>query len=120
MNAGGDLRVFGDGAQQVLIRHPKSPSVLLPVLSLREEAVATSAPYFSARRWRGRTVSHLVDPRTRRSFTTAVSVSVQASLCSVADALTKVVLAAEDAPPVLAAFGARALVLSGVWAHRHS
>jgi FAD:protein FMN transferase len=112
VNAGGDLRVFGDGAQKVSVRHPGAPSTLLPVLELREEAVATSAPYFSVRRWRGRTVSHLVDPRTRRSFTTAVSVSVRASLCSIADALTKVVFTAEDAAPVLEASGARALILS--------
>jgi thiamine biosynthesis lipoprotein len=113
VNAGGDLRVFGDGARHALVRHPSSPGPLLPAFELCEETFATSAPYFSLRRWRGRTVSHLVDPRTRRSFTSAVSVSVRASACSLADALTKVVFAAEDAAPVLEAFGARALVVSG-------
>ncbi len=113
VNAGGDLRVFGSRRQEIHVRHPASPGLLLPLFQLRNEAVATSAPYFSARCWRGRTVSPLVHPPTREPFTSPVSVSVRASRCVLADALTKVVLAdACDAESVLTAFGAQALVLS--------
>ena len=92
VNAGGDLRVFGATPSMVHVRHPREPSRLLPMGTLANAAVATSAVYFARRRWRGREVSPLVDPRWGRPCTQALSVSVQATTCLVADALTKVVM----------------------------
>ena len=113
VNAGGDLRVFGEVARKIHIRHPAHPGLLLPYFNLRDEAVATSSPGFSRHPWRGRIVSHLVHAATRTPHLAPVSVSVRAPRCALADALTKVVLAAEPlAEPVLAAFGAHALVLA--------
>ena len=113
VNAGGDLRVFGSGSTTIHLRHPASPGFLLPVLQLRDEAVATSAPCFSIRRQRGRLVSHLVDPATQEPFTAPLSISVRAPCCLLADALTKIVLAdPHTAEGVLGEFKAQAVVLS--------
>jgi thiamine biosynthesis lipoprotein len=104
VNAGGDLRVFGDAHWHgVRVRHPARPADAVPLCELRDHALATSAAYFAG---------SIVDPRTRRSLRLRQSVTVVAPSCAVADALTKVVaLAPADAPRVLARYGAQAIVL---------
>ncbi len=93
VNAGGDLAVFGAAAQTVHVRDPRAPQNALPLLELRDAAVATSAGYFERRRaatgWLG---SH-VHGNHRRAVGTHSSVSVIAPSCMHADALTKIVLA---------------------------
>ena len=75
-------------------------------------AVATSAPYFSMKRFRHRRVSPLVDPRSQRPWVTPRSVSVMAPSCTLADALTKAVLFSKRFPEqVLARFCATAVIL---------
>lgn len=107
VNAGGDLRCFGRSAM-VTVRDPADPARALPLLELRDAAVATSAGYFAADRRR----SALVDPIGGGALGRRRSVSVAARRAVWADALTKVVLAApEAAAPVLARLGARALLL---------
>lgn len=114
VNAGGDLRVFGVDSQMVQVRHPAVPGMTLPLLELREGAVATSANYYTVRRRQGRDVSPLLGPDRHSVGIGAHSVTVQAADCMTADALTKVVHAdAERALPVLNRFGARALLLRG-------
>jgi thiamine biosynthesis lipoprotein len=82
------------------------------VLEVVDEALATSASYFSARTWRGQEVSALVDGRTGAALTAPRSVTVRAPRCALADALTKVVLATGDARhPALAVHGAHALII---------
>jgi thiamine biosynthesis lipoprotein len=113
VNAGGDLRIFGEQAEIVHVRHPQAPGVYLPIAELRDAAVATSAPYFSRRTFRGRDVTPIVDPAACAACTTSRSVSVLASTCVIADALTKVVaLRGHRALPVLKQFGASALMLN--------
>jgi thiamine biosynthesis lipoprotein len=111
VNAGGDLRVFG-AAQPVHLRHPLDPVASGHELQLRDEALATSAAYFSRRRIDALEVSPLLDPRSRSPYVGTGSVSVCAPDCRSADALTKVVLFAppELAQAVLAGRGARAWV----------
>lgn len=114
VNAGGDLRVFGACAERILVRHPASPQCAVALCRLRGGAVATSAPYFAMRRRGGRRVSPLRDPRTGRSCTRAVSVSVRAATCLRADALTKLVLAdPARARAVLKVYRARAWIMAG-------
>ena len=49
VNAGGDLRVFGDGAwTPIRVRHPAMPTTMLQLFDVRDCAVATSADYFRA------------------------------------------------------------------------
>jgi thiamine biosynthesis lipoprotein len=112
VNAGGDLRVFGSAAQQIHLRHPAQPVAVAGAIQLRNRALATSAVYFTQRRWRGRKVSPLIHGGSRRPITDMTSVSVAAPDCMTADALTKVVFALRDqAAPLLALHRAGALLL---------
>jgi thiamine biosynthesis lipoprotein len=97
VNAGGDLRVFGPDESRIHLRHPVSAQPVSNPISLRNAALATSSPCFTRRQWRGRAVSHLVNPFHRRAIAESVSVSVRASECWLADALTKVVLTTDPA-----------------------
>jgi thiamine biosynthesis lipoprotein len=113
VNAGGDLRVFGDRSETVHIRHPGDLSASIPVLELRDAAVATSATYFTRRRVAGRLLSPIVHPLTHRPCRARSSVSVVAVTCVIADALTKVVLlAGEQAFPLLRRFLASAAIIA--------
>ena len=112
VNAGGDLRAFGDTAQTLRVRRLDAPTATLPLVNLRNGACATSAAYFSARRHQGQPVCALIDPLTRAPCNMNRSVTVLAPNCMTADALTKVVHADPlRALPVLARFGARALMI---------
>ena len=112
VNAGGDLRGFGDRAWPVAVRDPLAPGRAAAQVLLRDEALATSAAYFSARRHGDRQISALVDGRSGEPLVASISVSVRAPRCAVADALTKVVLASGDAQhPALAASQASAFII---------
>ncbi|MEO8350490.1 MAG: FAD:protein FMN transferase [Chthoniobacteraceae bacterium] len=113
VNAGGDLRAFGEAAFPISIRHPNDPSATLTTFAIRDSAVATSAHYFADRLAPGTTASPIVHPRLRRQPTLPRSVTVRAPNAMHADALTKIVmLAVVDALPVLAHFSADALFVS--------
>lgn len=105
VNAGGDLRVFGEAHWHgIRVRDPRQPSIALPLCELHEHAFATSAAYFAA---------GIVDPRTRQLHGEEYSVSVAAPSCAIADALTKIVaLAPAEAPRVLERYCAQAFVLA--------
>lgn len=112
VNAGGDLRVFGELAFPIAIRDPRSPAETALRVQLRDEALATSGSYFSRKQIDARDVSALVNGRTGEPMTAATSASVRAPSCMLADALTKVVLASCDAAhPVLRQFGATAFII---------
>lgn len=112
VNAGGDLRVFGDEAQAIHVRRPGAPTELLALAKLADGAAATSADYYSARRLSRDWVTPLINPRTGTSCPRGRSVTVLAPDCMTADALTKVVHAdPQQAIEVLSKFGAHALML---------
>jgi FAD:protein FMN transferase len=111
VNAGGDLRCFG-APEPIHVRSPEDPSVLVRLGVLVDGAIATSADYFSERESSGQRTGALVDPRRAACVTWGCSVSVIASTCMLADALTKVVaLAPECAPARLEPLDAQALIL---------
>ncbi|MEA3209390.1 MAG: FAD:protein transferase [Chthoniobacter sp.] len=113
VNAGGDLRVFGQEAFVVSIRHPARPGTALGTLSLSNRALATSAHYFADERISGRRLGPFINPRTGRRQARLQSVSVDAPTAILADALTKVVmLAPDDSAHVLERFGASALCVA--------
>ncbi|MGZ3184280.1 MAG: FAD:protein FMN transferase [Telluria sp.] len=113
VNAGGDLRAFGAHAFAVQVRDPRAPGRAGLQLEVRNEALATSASYFSARQAGAQRVSALVDGRSGAALDLPCSVTVIAPGCALADALTKPVLATGDsAHPALAAFGARAHIIA--------
>ncbi len=112
VNAGGDLRAFGPRAWPVHVRHPGAPGCLVSLGSLRNGAVATSAPYFSEVRASGRrVVSALIDPTDGRCITGAISATVFARTCLAADALAKAVLVRRRLPGRRGA-RARAMILT--------
>jgi thiamine biosynthesis lipoprotein len=113
VNAGGDLRMFGE-PQPVHVRMPEAPGMLAPLGLFAECALATSAAYFSSVDSDGRPVEPLVDLERRIGSARPGSATVVAADCMTADALTKVVrLAPRMAPQVLDCFGARAIVIDG-------
>ncbi len=94
VNAGGDLRVIGEGPHELSIRHPAAPQQsCIPSVMMRP-AVATSAAYFARKRCGTERVSPIVHPRTGKALQSNLSVSVFAPTCTEADALTKAVLLA--------------------------
>ena len=111
VNAGGDLRVYGESDFLVAIRDPQAPAEIALHVPLRDEALATSGSYFSRKQIDGCEVSALLDGRTGAALTAAASASVRAPSCMLADALTKVVFASGDAAhPALRQFGATAFL----------
>lgn len=92
VNAGGDLRAFGGSWPAIHLRHPIGLHALLEAVSVSDAALATSSPAVTRRTWRGRFISHLVDPRQGQAVVGDVSVTVRAPECWLADGLTKVVL----------------------------
>ena len=101
VNAGGDLRGFGERPWPIQIRAPERPTMLLNAGSLRDAAIATSAGYFRSARAGSTMVAPIVDPAHRRCVPWNASISVVASRCMTADALTKVVRLAPAALPAL-------------------
>ena len=108
VNAGGDLRVAGTGASINIRTHARLEP--MPLLELADAALATSAPPRCMEKRPGMRRSPHVHGQTRRAVVSARTVSVVAQQCVVADALTNVVMAAEDAlaERVLRHFGAQA------------
>ena len=113
VNAGGDLRIFGDAEEAIHLRDPGNPQHLHFAGLLRDGACATSATYYSRRKHAGREVSALVDPRNRRPLATRQSFTVIAPRCAIADALTKVLAVSGDTGlPCFSRYGAHPLILS--------
>ncbi len=84
VNAGGDLRAFGDVEHAVSVRIPSAPHTVLPIASLRNLSCATTARYYAAD-----VDGAIVGVRSAAAINYD-SVSVIAPCCAVADALTKV------------------------------
>jgi thiamine biosynthesis lipoprotein len=113
VNAGGDLRVFGSQPSVIHLRHPANPRMFSGNIRIRDSALATSSPCFTERDWNGQRISHLVNPLRQKAVTGAISVSVRAKECWVADALTKVVLNAPQlAQKLLARYQAEAFIMT--------
>ena len=114
VNAGGDLRMFGE-PQPVHVRLPDAPGVLAPLGLFADCALATSGAYFSSIHTEDGPVEPLVDRERRIGGARQGSATVVAAECMTADALTKVVrLAPHLAPKVLGSFDARAIVIEGI------
>lgn len=90
VDAGGDVIARGrNGALpwRIAIRHPREPGAIMAIVSLRDEAVATSGDYESFLGVDGHRYNHILDPRTGRPATACRSVTVVAPRGGVADAL---------------------------------
>ena len=108
VNAGGDMRVFGDRGQDIQIRNPSKPLELIQIGSMKAGAIATSSLYFSKRD--ADVKSYMVNPISHEHIEFLESYSVIASECVYADALTKVVSISGNAQhPCLSHFSAQAI-----------
>lgn len=112
VNAGGDLRAFGQQTFAVVVRDPRMLTRVGRTLELRNQALASSACYFSRRDIDGVPHSALVDGANGQPVVVDTSASVLAPSCMLADGLTKIVMASGDADhPVLARFDATAFII---------
>ena len=89
VNAGGDLRIFGEHDTAIHIRNPLQPQQLIYAGQLRNGAFASSANYFTRQNQIAKLQSALIDTRTGKPISTQKSFSVIASSCAIADGLTK-------------------------------
>lgn len=107
MNAGGDLRRFGQLAQPIHMRRREG---LVKVAELRCGAIATSAPHVEHPDRLAQPLGTIFDPHAKQAWNGSGSVMVAAPSCMIADALTKVAaLAGPSSAPLLARFGATAM-----------
>lgn len=108
VNAGGDMRVFGNLAQNIQIRNPSKPLELIQIGSLKAGAVATSSLYFAKRDADAK--SYMINPLNQEHIEFPESYSVIANECVYADALTKVVsISGNTQHPCLSHFSAHAI-----------
>ncbi|HUO79629.1 MAG TPA: FAD:protein FMN transferase [Steroidobacteraceae bacterium] len=115
VNAGGDLRVFGACAETIRVRLPADPARVVPLVTLHDAALATSAHYPDRQPGAetGAAMTACIDPTSGACCGEGLSVSVVAPDCATADALTKVVaVSGDERHPALAAFGAAARVVA--------
>jgi len=107
VNAGGDLRVFGDAWTPLHLRDPRIPTKRLAVGEIRDVAVATSSDYFRS------APEILFERGSARPRPYASSITVVAPSCALADALTKLVaLNWRRAAPLLSRLDAVAIRLT--------
>ena len=111
VNAGGDLRVFGNTSRPIHIRNPTSPEDLIEIGSLENIAIATSSLYFAKR---DQQQSHIINPLAHDLSNVFAEVSgsysILAKECVYADALTKVLaLSNDDHHPCFSHFSAQAI-----------
>lgn len=110
VNAGGDLRVFGDEAMPVDVRDPVDPAMIAAQVMLRERAFATSGNYASTTRFNASGL--VLDPRDDAQVRKGYSASVRATSCMTADALAKCVLVlGQRSGPLLRHYEADGFVL---------
>ena len=113
VNAGGDLAVFGPHPHAIHIRDPRQPQRPMCEVGLRAAALASSAGRFDPLSSGEPAGSAVIDPRTGTPVHGVVGATVRAPACVVADALTKVVMAAgEGAGALLESCGASALFVT--------
>ena len=111
VNAGGDMRVFGNLTQDIQIRDPSKPHELIQIGRMKAGAIATSSLYFSKRDAEAK--SYMVNPLNQEHIEFSESYSVITNKCVYADALTKVVsISGNTQHPCLSHFSAQAIKIS--------
>ena len=115
VNAGGDIRVFGDCFQDIQMRDPARPSELIQIGSIKSGAIATSSLYFAKRN--ASVKSFMINPFNHEHIEFSESYSVVANECVFADALTKVVsISGNIHHPCLSHFSAQAIRIPNILA----
>ena len=81
VNAGGDLRIFGNSAAPIFIRNPINPLLVNAIGNMQNIAIASSGNYLQ---------THLFNAKRQSTIRTDSSFTVLAKRCVYADGLTKV------------------------------
>ena len=91
VNAGGDLRAFGEESQPIFLRCADDPSQMRLIGALTNGAIATSGSYFVGPDMQDTSnLSAIVNVKKKKRHTMTNSISVIARNCLLADGLTKV------------------------------
>lgn len=111
VNAGGDLRVFGNRPQAIHIRNPRNPAELLEIGVLHSTAVATSNLYFAKRDQQASyLINLLAEEASQLHIESKDPFSVIAKECVYVDALTKILAITKQVDhPCFATFSAQAV-----------
>jgi thiamine biosynthesis lipoprotein len=92
INAGGNIRVLGKKEKwkpwKIGIQDPRTPSALMGILSLEDEAVVTSGDYNRTIQIAGKTYHHLLSPQTGYPVGYNISVTVVTRDAAQADLLS--------------------------------
>jgi FAD:protein FMN transferase len=113
VNAGGDLAAFGADAHTIYIRDPRDPAALTSRVDLRDQGLASTAGRVDPFGSRDVLDCAVIDPRSGAPVRGVRGATVRAPSCMIADALTKVVMIAqEDAGPLLDHYGASAIFVA--------
>jgi len=123
VNAGGDIRVSGWRTERVALDTGQGTQSFLsarPVIELRSGSIASSCGHRQRRWHRGRLCGPHVDGERRSPAATDRFACVIAEQCTVADALTKVVMArGAESASLLRHFAASAHIHDPGWGWRH-
>jgi thiamine biosynthesis lipoprotein len=112
VNAGGDLFAFGKQAHSVHVRDPRDPRRCLCSVDVAEEAMASTGSSFDPFRSEDTSGSAVIDPRSRQPVDRIIGATVRAPSCTIADALTKIVMIdGAAASPLLDHYGASAMMV---------
>ena len=94
VNAGGDLAIFGIHPQTIHIRDPRRPQRSICQVVIENAALASSACSFELSQGVDLAGGLIIDPATQKPARDIAGVTVRASSCMIADALTKYVMVA--------------------------
>ena len=112
INAGGDVAVFGSDPWEIDLRDPRDPRHAVCRIFLKDSGLASSGAYFDLFDATELGGSAIIDPRSRQVVQSFPGATVRARSCMIADALTKIVMVAgRDAAPLLAHYGADAIMV---------
>ncbi len=118
VNGGRNIRVIGRNMRgepwRIGILNPRNPEELLAVLSIEDEAVATSGDYENYFVKNGVRYHHLLDPATGHPVSHCQSATVLSRSAAMTDMLstTAFVLGPEKGKPVLEAFGCEGVFIT--------
>ncbi len=112
VNAGGDLAAFGPQSESVHVRHPMNKSRLLCKVEICNAALASSGLLFEPLQGVESENCAVFDPITQQPVRSIVGATICAPCCTIADALTKVVMiVGEQAKGLLQQYRASALMV---------
>jgi len=113
VNAGGDMRIFGNEPQAIYIRDPQVPSNVIEIGSLINGAIATSGLYFNRDQQQSFIINPLASKDSDIHQVFSESFSIVANECVYADALTKVfILSKQQNHPCFKRYQAQAIQIA--------